>query len=41
MSNDWKLDQFAKSAFFHRKLHEWRLIEVANLIEQVSGETLD
>jgi hypothetical protein len=30
----------AKSEFFHQKLHEWELIEVAHQIDQVKGETL-
>ena len=37
----WSLDQMGKSLFFHHKLHEWGLIEVAELIEGVPGETLD
>ena len=37
----WALDQLQKSLFFHRKLHEWGLLEVAERIEVVSGETLD
>lgn len=37
----WTLDQLAKSAFFHRKLHEWKLLEVAELLNQVHGEDLD
>ncbi|MCS6870010.1 MAG: XcyI family restriction endonuclease [Anaerolineae bacterium] len=36
----WTLDQLAKSAFFHSKLHEWRLLEVADALEAVHGETL-
>jgi len=36
----WTLDQLAKSAFFHRKLHEWRLLEVADEIDQIRGEDL-
>jgi hypothetical protein len=36
----WTLDQLAKSAFFHRKLHEWKLLEVAKQIEAVRGEDL-
>ena len=36
----WTLDQLAKSAFFHRKLHEWKLLEVADEIDQVQGENL-
>lgn len=37
----WALDQLHKSLFFHRKFHEWGLLEVAERIESVSGETLD
>jgi XcyI restriction endonuclease len=37
----WTLDQLAKSSFFHRKLHEWKLLEVAEQIEQIHGETLN
>jgi hypothetical protein len=37
----WTLDQLAKSAFFHRKLHEWRLLEIADQIDQVRGENLN
>ena len=37
----WALDQLHKSLFFHQKLHEWGLIEVAQAIEDISGETLD
>ncbi len=36
----WTLDQLAKSAFFHRKLHEWKLLEIAVQIEAVRGEGL-
>ena len=36
----WELDQLAKSAFFHQKLHEWSLLEVAAKIDQVKGELL-
>lgn len=36
----WTFDQFAKSTFFHRKLHEWKLLEIADQIDQVRGETL-
>lgn len=35
----WALDQLQKSLFFHRKFHEWGLLEVAERIEAVSGET--
>jgi hypothetical protein len=37
----WTLDQLAKSVFFHRKLHEWRLLEIADQINLVRGENLD
>jgi hypothetical protein len=37
----WTLDQLAKSAFFHRKLHEWNLLEIADQLDQVHGETLN
>ncbi len=37
----WTLDQLAKSVFFHRKLHEWKLLEIADQIDQVHGENLD
>ncbi|NJL93971.1 MAG: XcyI family restriction endonuclease [Anaerolineae bacterium] len=36
----WTLDQLAKSAFFHRKLHEWKMLEIAEQIDQVQGENL-
>ncbi len=34
------MDQLAKSEFFHQKLHEWGMLEVANLIDLVRGEDL-
>lgn len=34
----WDLDQLAKSEFFHQKLHEWGMLEVADQIEQIRGE---
>lgn len=37
----WMVDQLAKSELFHQKLHEWQLIEGANRLEQVRGETLE
>lgn len=37
----WTLDQLAKSAFFHRKLHEWKLVEIADQIDGVRGEDLN
>jgi len=36
----WSLDQIAKSEFFHQKLHLWGVLEVANQIEAIKGETL-
>ncbi len=36
----WTLDQLTKSEFFHQKLHEWGMLEVAHQIERVRGETL-
>ena len=36
----WAFDQMAKSEFFHQKLHEWGMLEVANLIDSVRGEDL-
>ena len=36
----WTVDQLAKSEFFHQKLHEWELMEVAHQIDQIKGETL-
>lgn len=37
----WIVDQLAKSELFHQKLHEWQLLEVANRLEQIKGETLE
>ncbi len=37
----WTLDQIAKSVFFHRKLHEWKLSDIAQQIDNVQGEHLD
>lgn len=39
--NAWSADQLTRSQFFHQKLHEWGLLEVAKAIETVSGEQLD
>ncbi len=39
-SEAWALDQLAKSEFFHQRLHEWGMLEVACQIEKVAGETL-
>lgn len=37
----WTLDQLAKSTFFHRKLHEWKLVEIADQIDAVRGEDMN
>ena len=37
----WLMDQLRKSLFFRGKLHEWGLIEVAERIENVQGESLE
>ena len=37
----WLLDQMTKSDFFHQKLHEYGLLELAYAIERVEGEMLD
>lgn len=37
----WSLDQLLKSRLFHRKLHEWGLLEIAIDIESIEGEKLD
>ncbi len=37
----WLMDQLRKSLFFREKLHEWGLIEVAERIENVQGESLE
>lgn len=34
----WRSDQLAKSQLFHRLLHKWRLVEIAEEIETVQGE---
>lgn len=36
----WALDQLQKSTFFHQRLHEWKLVDVAQQIEGISGESL-
>jgi transcriptional regulator with XRE-family HTH domain len=36
----WTLDQLAKSVFFHRKLHEWQLLETSQQLDRVQGEHL-
>lgn len=37
----WFLDQLTKSEFFHQKLHEWKMLSVAEAIEAFKGETLE
>ncbi len=37
----WYLDQFAKSEFFHQKLHEWGLLTIATKIERSKGEDFE
>ena len=37
----WIVDQVTKSQFFHQKLHEWELLEIAYELEDVKGEDLD
>lgn len=37
----WFLDQLTKSEFFHQKLHEWKMLSVAEAIEAFRGETLE
>jgi hypothetical protein len=37
----WLIDQVTKSEFFHQKLHEYGLLEIAYAIEGVRGEDLD
>lgn len=39
--NAWSLDQLAKSAFFHQKLHEWGTLEIAYELEEIQGENLN
>lgn len=37
----WLLYQLSKSRLFHQKLHEWAMLETAQVIEAVEGEKLD
>lgn len=37
----WTSDQITKSEFFHQKLHEWGLLEIAYELESLKGEDLD
>ena len=36
----WLIDQITKSEFFHQKLHEWGLLEIAYELEAIKGEEL-
>jgi len=36
----WTIDQITKSEFFHQKLHEWGLLEIAYELEAIRGEEL-
>ena len=36
----WSIDQITKSEFFHQKLHEWGLLEIAYELEAIKGEEL-
>jgi len=36
----WTADQITKSSFFHQKLHEWSLLEIAYELEGIKGEKL-
>lgn len=38
---NWTIDQITKSEFFHQKLHEWGLIEIAQELECIKGEIFD
>lgn len=37
----WRLDQFAKSVFFHQKLHEWELLDVFFRLENTHAAQWD
>lgn len=37
----WERDQIIRSEFFHRKLHEYGLLEIANELEDIRGEMLN
>jgi hypothetical protein len=37
----WTIDQITKSEFFHQKLHEWGLLEIAYELEDINGEKFD
>jgi hypothetical protein len=37
----WTVDQLTKSQFFHQKLHEWGILEIAYELENIKGEHFD
>ncbi|MGC8838741.1 MAG: XcyI family restriction endonuclease, partial [Anaerolineae bacterium] len=37
----WFLDQLTKSEFFHQKLHEWQMLDIAEAIDCFLGEALE
>jgi hypothetical protein len=37
----WTIDQITKSEFFHQKLHDWGLLEIAYELESIKGEDLE
>ena len=37
----WTIDQITKSEFFHQKLHEWGLLEIAYELEKIKGEDFE
>ncbi len=37
----WRLEQLARSEFFHQKLHSWGLLDIARYVEHVRGEMLE
>lgn len=37
----WTIDQITKSQFFHQKLHEWGLLEIAYELENIKGEDIE
>jgi len=39
--DSWTIDQITKSGFFHQKLHEWGLLEIAYELENIKGEDLE
>jgi len=41
IQKSWLTDQIAKSGFFHQKLHEWGVLEIAYELENIKGENLE